>query len=664
MKRFALLFSCLFILTSVLTFTQAEEITTEPAAPASNPGNFTLRGQVRDAETGEPLSFATLSIHRLGIGTASNMDGNWTLQIPATAANEVLSVSFMGYTSRTINIAGLSGETIIRLQPKSFQMAEVVVTQQDFCKEFLQKAWNAIPTNYPTEPTICEGFYRETQRLKDSTFLYFNEAVLNVYKNTYKNNVNFGQIRVEKSRKNVFPGIDSINDVRFYGGPHFPNDLDIVFSRWDFIKPSEYANWKIELVGNYRDSISNIYILSFKNKKLPNSNFQGKMFIDRDNYAFIGFDFWRAGLSALVGSQLPDMEYIPGMTSIKMGYTEQNGIYHLGYINYKTNGYNTVSQKRVFKDIEYVTTSIRTDSVSPIPFSQQFDYTDILSIEALPYDSSYWKDYNVLEQSKLMDNQANLTYQKEEALKQLTTVYNKELTDQEKVLLFLKRFTFDGGIAFLPTNYQGGTHNLTYDGHSFGSESVKSVPFGISTMDGVRFEMNKKWSLFGRISTALYGIEQFQADLGVNYRISMAPSGRWIFMDLGLAASQVTSKTELCSFTNPSVGMILQGKTFDSDKILLKAGKQGTGLKPSLSLSVRMGKQYELFTEGSWFQALLFKREYVQLKETSGGILSRQVVKIDWDDPALQLQVDGLSVNKPRFEVQPWNIRIGIRSGF
>jgi len=651
MKRIFALFSFLLFLNSMQSHAQSEQTNNQP---------FTLHGRIIDAVSKEPLAFATFSINKLGIGTASNMDGDWTLQVPASAVNEILSVSFMGYTARSINVSELSGNSIIQLQPKSYQIAEVVVTQNDFCKEFLQKAWDAIPENYPKEPTLCEGFYRETERLKDSTFLYFNEAVLDVYKNSYKNTINFGQIRVEKSRKNVFPGIDSINDVRFYGGPHFPNDLDIVFSRWDFIRPSEYRNWKFELVGSLKDSISNIYILSFKNKKLPNSSFQGKMYIDRDNYAFVGFDFWRAGFSNLNMGQLPDMEYVPGMTSIKVGYTDQNGTYNLGYINYKTSGLNTASKKRIFKDIEYVTTSIQTKEVSPIPFSQQFDYTDILSIEAQPYDSSYWKDYNILEQSKIMNNQTTLSYKKDEALKQLTMTYNKELTEQEKVLLFLKRFTFDGGIAYLPVHFAGGAHELIINNVT-NTLNVKNTTFGISTMDGIRFELNKKWSLTGTVSTALYGIEQLQMDLGAAYRISLAPSGRWIFMDIGLAASTVTSRLELGRLNNTGGNLVLDGKTFDSENLVLKAGKTGFGLKPSIGFSVRMGKKYELFTDASWFQALLFKRDYLQVKEADGSFLSRQSVKLDWNDQAIQLKLNGQT---PRFEVQPWNVRIGIRSGF
>jgi hypothetical protein len=366
----------------------------------------------------------------------------------------------------------------------------------------------------------------------------------------------------------------------------------------------------------------------------------------------------------LNGRQLPDMDYVPGMTSLKIGYIEQNGIYHLGYINYKTNGLNTTSRKRIYKDIEYVTTSIQTKDVTPIPFSQQFDSHDILSILAQPYDSSYWKDYNILEQSKLMNNQAALTYQKDEALKQLTKTYNKELTEEEKVLLFLKRFTFDGGIAYLPVRYKGGSHDLTWGGNSWGAEEVPTTAFGISTMDGIRFELNKKWMLTGTVSTALYGIEQLQMDLGAAYRVSLAPSGRLFFMDLGLAASSVTSRLTLATLSNTGGNLVLDGKTFDSDKLLLKAGKSGLGLKPSIGFSVRMGKQYELFTDASWFQSLLLKKEYLQLKEADGFFLSRQSVKTDWNRATLQLNVDGQAVHTPRFEVQPWNIRIGIRSGF
>jgi len=624
---------------------------------------FQIHGRILDAQTGAPLSYATVSINQLGIGTASNMDGVWSLKVPANGANEKLTVNFMGYTSQVLNIADLSKEITIRLVPSQFQITEVVVTPGDFIGELLRKAYKAIPENYPTIPTLCDGFYRETQRVNDTLFLYFNEAVLNVYKNTYSNSLNFGQIRVEKSRKNVFPGIDSINDVRFYGGPHFPNDLDIVFSRWDFIKPSEYKNWVYELDGVYKDSLSEFYTISFRNRKAPNSNFQGRMFINKDNLAYVGFELKRAGLSVYSQKTASDVAYIPGNTTVKIGYVEKDGKYNLGYITYITNGLNTASKTRIYKNIEYVTTSVKTDSVSPIPFSQQFDYTDILSIEADNYDQSYWKDYNVLQETKTLNTQTNLLYQKEEAMKQLTKVYNRELTQEEKTLLFLKRFTFDGGLAYHPISYKGGMHTISY-GAANANKSVSSKYFGLSTMDGIRFELTKQFTIFSTLSAALYGIEQIQYDLGMSYRMSLAPSGRWVFLDLGFAASGSNTKIDICSLTNTDPNLRIGGKTFDSKTINVKAGKSGYGFRPVVGLAVRMGKKYELFMDGSYFLPFLFKRDYVQFKEAEGPIFGKKSAKVSWNDSKLSYAVDGNLITSPRFEVEPYQFRLGIRSGF
>jgi CarboxypepD_reg-like domain len=641
--------------------------------------SFVLSGRILDSETGEPLSYATVSINQLGLGTASNLDGDWSLRIPASASNMKLTINFMGYTPQDKSIANLQDKSVFKLAPKSFQINEVVILSGDFIAELLSKAYKAIPENYPTDPSLCEGFYRETQRVNDSLFLYFNEAVLNVYKNTYKNTKNFGQIQVEKSRKNVFPGIDSISDVRFYGGPHFPNDLDIVFSRWDFIKPSEYKNWKYELEGVYKDSVTDVYTIGFKNRNAPNSNFQGEIYINKDDMAYVGFELRRAGLAAISMANLPtDIAYIPGNTTAKIGYTRQGDVYNLSYISYKSSGINTASKTRIYKDIEYVTTSIKKDSISPIPFGQQFDYTDILSIKADNYDQSYWKDYNILQESKVLTSQTNMLYQKDQAMQQLTKVYNRELTKDEKILLFLKRFTFDGGAAYSPMTYRGGQHRIFYgiaDGEIPASgdpattiphaeKTVSSQFFALSFKDGIRFELTKKLSIFSALSTAIYGMAQIQYDLGLTYRLPLAQSGRWIFLDLGLAASTVSSKMDICSMSNPNGSIQIGGKTLKSKSIDVKAGKSGMGFKPVANLSVRMGKKYELFTEGTYFLPLLLKRDYVQFKEASGFFLSRKSSKIKWNDPDMNFIVDNVRINKPLLEVDPFQFRIGIRSGF
>lgn len=636
---------------------------------------FTLSGQIIDGTTGETAPYASVRVNKLGLGTVSNIDGNWTLRLPASAANEELTVKYLGYGTQTLNISRLPDNSVICLEPAAYELRQVVVTPEKKF-EVLRAAWNAIKTNYPSTPTLTEGFYRETQRVTDSLFLYFNEAVLNVYKNTYKNSQNFGQIEVVKSRKNVFPGIDSINDVRFYGGPHFPNDLDVVFSRWDFINPTEFRNWNYELEGAYRNNDQYIYTISFKHKTKPFSNFQGQVFIDGDSYAYLGFEFKRFGVGSIAMEDIPtDVSYISGTTTIKVSYVEKDNLYYLNHINYKTNGINTASKIRVFKDIEYITTAIKTETVTPIPYDRQFDYTDILSIKADNYDQSYWKDYTILQESKVQSNQAQLLYGDQQAIEQLTKVYNTELTEQEKILLFLKRFTFEGGFSYHPLSFQGGRYHISYGADSFDPlnpptiDAIKSSHFGLSTTDGIRFELNKHWSLVGMISTALYGVDQLQTSVGVNYRLSVLPSGRWVFLDLGLSPSYSTSKQRLGDMTLPGGSITIGSKTLHSSKLDVKAGQTSFDAKGALGLAVRMGKQYELFVEGTYLYPLI-SRNFVQLKETSGSFLGRSKAKVDWNDSNLFMRVDEAGqqnfnrVNQSRFNLEPWYIRLGIRSGF
>jgi hypothetical protein len=183
-------------------------------------------------------------------------------------------------------------------------------------------------------------------------------------------------------------------------------------------------------------------------------------------------------------------------------------------------------------------------------------------------------------------------------------------------------------------------------------------------MDGIRYELTKNVSLFSNISAALYGMSQVQLDLGANYRISLFPSGRWFFLDLGLAASTSSSKMEIAEMSNDGRNLNINGKTFDSKSVNVIAGNSRSGAKGVAGFAVRMGKKYELFVDGSYMLPFLHKRDYVQFKETSGFIFTRKSAKVDWDDPYLNFQVNGNSVNTPRFSVEPYQFRIGIRSGF
>ncbi|WP_179862221.1 SusC/RagA family TonB-linked outer membrane protein [Longibacter salinarum] len=88
----------------------------------------TLSGTVTDGATGDPLPGATVRVQELGIGSATDADGNFEFDVPE-GTHEV-QASFVGYNPmmKTVDVA--AGETTsldFALQPRTEELEEVVV---------------------------------------------------------------------------------------------------------------------------------------------------------------------------------------------------------------------------------------------------------------------------------------------------------------------------------------------------------------------------------------------------------------------------------------------------------------------------------------------------------------------------------------------------------
>ena len=58
-------------------------------------GKFTLKGKVTDAETGDPIAFASVFQKGKTSGITTDFEGNYFLQVSSLA--DSLSVSYLGY---------------------------------------------------------------------------------------------------------------------------------------------------------------------------------------------------------------------------------------------------------------------------------------------------------------------------------------------------------------------------------------------------------------------------------------------------------------------------------------------------------------------------------------------------------------------------------------
>jgi hypothetical protein len=84
-----------------------------------------ISGKVLDAETGEPIPFASVIVHGTTIGSVSDFDGNYSITIPNYA--EFLDFSFVGYLTKSVRITGSTMN--VYLQADVVGLQEVVVLE-------------------------------------------------------------------------------------------------------------------------------------------------------------------------------------------------------------------------------------------------------------------------------------------------------------------------------------------------------------------------------------------------------------------------------------------------------------------------------------------------------------------------------------------------------
>ena len=90
--------------------------------------NFTVRGFVRDANSGEPLIGATVAVINLGLGTSTDDEGAYTLSLPE--GEHTLQATYIGYSSFTRNTrvsAGAQQRINFTLRPAENELKEVQV---------------------------------------------------------------------------------------------------------------------------------------------------------------------------------------------------------------------------------------------------------------------------------------------------------------------------------------------------------------------------------------------------------------------------------------------------------------------------------------------------------------------------------------------------------
>lgn len=384
---------------------QKEKLAQEVLTPQLNFKK--IRGRIVNKKNRRPLSYASIGLRGKAIGTISNIEGEFLLNLQSEHFNDTLVFSFIGFKNTEFPINQITSEELkVELQEDFISLQEVVIRTTDPLA-LLKSAISKIDQNYPDQASLLTAFYRESVS-KNKNYMIYLESILDIYKSSYKSTNRVDMAKVFQSRK-IYDSnrLDTVS-LRLKGGVEGCLQLDVVKNKIDFLDPENLHNYYFHL-----DDISSfnnhpVYVINFQPKaNLQYPLMQGNLYIDTRSLAIIRAEFSvpfsRVGETRhrFIVQKSSKTKVRPLRIEYVVSYKNINGKYYLNHT--KGNLKFKVRHKRKFfakifeTSFEMAVTEVDTNNVERFKYRERLRPNTVMSQSRLPYDAAFWGSQNYIE---------------------------------------------------------------------------------------------------------------------------------------------------------------------------------------------------------------------------------------------------------------------------
>ncbi len=297
-----------------------------------------FKGEVVDAQNGDPIASAHLTVEGSNISTITNSEGEFSLKIPADLMNSRVTISFLGYSSKIVPISSLTKENNrITLQQFIEVLTEVSIFKAKDAKKLVETMLDNKGTNYFEDPTLMTAFYREIikKRRKNASL---SEAVIKIFKQP-NSSPKKDMVAIFKARKSTdYDRLDTLA-IKLRGGPFNTLYIDLMkYSEFVF-EPDNINDYKFSFDKPTKINNRYVYVVAFEeiNKSLP--WYYGKLFIDAETKSLIkasyklNVDDKEAASKMFVKSKPKKAVVYPVDVNYQIDYIQSNGKWYYGYGN-------------------------------------------------------------------------------------------------------------------------------------------------------------------------------------------------------------------------------------------------------------------------------------------------------------------------------------------
>jgi hypothetical protein len=366
-----------------------------------------ISGKITDAETSEPLPYATIGIIRRGRGTVTNNNGDFILKVSGECMNDTLSVSYVGYVNRSVPVISLPGNVLTISMERDFIPIPEIIIRAQSPMLIIRNAVASIASNYGTTPAMLTGFYREGVYRKKEPQIY-SEAVVQIYKSPYVRSLQNDQVKVLRSRKIENLEVKDTLAVRLKAGLSSTLTLDVMRQLFDFLDPQSFDSYEYHLTDIVTIDGQTAFVITFKQRDwITEPLMMGEVYINVDNFAVVMAEFelnpqYIDQTTESYVSRLPrDFSMKAEYVRYRTHYRLVNGRYYLSHVRGDL-GFLAKGRKKLFNSrfnifFELAVTDYRLNGVSRFEHDEVAPVYSVFSRTITGYDAAFWQNFDFLQ---------------------------------------------------------------------------------------------------------------------------------------------------------------------------------------------------------------------------------------------------------------------------
>lgn len=316
------------------------------ANPYSGMAQIKITGSVIDKKNNEPLPFASVSLRKATTGTATNDKGEFELLLPEGSSGDSLLFHYLGYHSQGYALKSYKNGTIIKLEPQSFNLKEVVVRPLP-PTYYILMAMRNIKSNYPTKPFQSLGYYREKiwenkQVIGDAEAVFKSyypnystksksQHQLELYRKGKIEELKFIRKKIDKDiakeRKKALKKGETVDDRELaemleLGGPETILQMDFIRDTEAFLDSNNFKKFTYKFGPSTIFQGKEVMVIEFDAKRTVDHQKQkGKVYLENFSYAIVSIEYSSAIVVPLLAKPV----------LFAMGYDVENPQYRKKY---------------------------------------------------------------------------------------------------------------------------------------------------------------------------------------------------------------------------------------------------------------------------------------------------------------------------------------------